>query len=76
MNLKEAIATAEKYREDKVCNIYDCNDKWLFDFESNKGDVSGFLPLFVYKDDGRVEQLFFGECFDIVYNSKPIPFPK
>lgn len=72
LTLKEATIAAENFRGDKVLKVSDCGDKWFFTFEADKGKC-GFVPLFVYKADGRLEQKFFGECFDLLLKAKPVP---
>lgn len=60
MTLKEAVAVAEKERNNKVAAIGDC---WFFSFEDDRGKTDS-IPLLVYKVDAKCEYVCVGAFVD------------
>ena len=63
MTLQEAIKIAETERKSKVTGAGDCGDRWVFSFEDDIGKTD-CMPLFVYKENGKVEYFLMGFFMD------------
>ena len=74
ITLKEAVKIAENMRQSKISAIVDCEDRWAFGFEEDKGKY-GSAPVFVFKETGESEFFFVGDYFLLLEKGQDIPLP-
>lgn len=74
MTLKEAVRKAESQLSGKVINVFDCDDRWVFEFDWEEGTLSSVVWC-CYKSTGEIECFFPPDEPEILKSAKPVPLP-